>query len=304
MKLDLNLLKRALSINHPSKKEWPMLTFIINECYKIGGLDFEMDGYCNIFITKNTSNPEFFPCVIAHTDHVVSCDHKEVRIKNNKIWGRDKMTGKQTALGADDTNGICCAIQLLKEIPDLKVCFTTEEEVRFLGADYASDNIDFFYNVSYMIQADRHGNSDLITYTNGIYSASEYWLQEVSGLMAAFKYKEAYGLGTDVGVLSEQLQLSGVNISCGYYDEHKATEYTIISELQNCLNFMEAILKTVPIDKQYPIKIGYKAYNRYFDYEPEMEPNTKFDDYPRDYDYIPCDHCEEYDCMNCKKYPL
>ena len=132
----------------------------------------------------------------------------------------------------------------------------------------------------------------------------EYILLLNIGYRKYLEYKEAYGLGTDVGVLSEQLQLSGVNISCGYYDEHKVTEYTIIPELQNCLNFMEAILKTVPIDKQYTIKIDYKAYNRYFDYEPEMEPNAKFDDYPRDYDYIPCDHCEEYDCMNCKKYPL
>lgn len=300
MKLDLNLLKRALSINHPSKKEYPMLSFIINECYKIGGLDFEIDGYCNIFITKNTSNPDYFPCVVAHTDHVVSCDNKEVRIKNNKIWGKDKLTGKQTALGCDDTNGICCALQLLKEIPDIKVCFTTEEEVGFLGADYASDNVDFFYNVAYMIQADRHGNSDLITHTNGIYSASEGWLQEISGIMAEFGYSETWGLGTDIGVLAEKLEISGVNISCGYYEEHRATEYMIISELQNCLNFMEAILKTVPLDKQYTIKIDYKPYNSAYAWNNFA---SEFKDFPSD-DYCACDHCPTYDCMNCKMYPM
>lgn len=314
MKLDLNLLKRLLVINHPSKHEWEMLSAIINECYNIRGLHFEMDGYCNIFITKNTSNPDYYPCVVCHTDSVVSCDHKGLKIKNNRITGYDKMTKKQTALGADDTNGICCALQLLKVIPDLKVCFTTEEEIGFCGAEYASDNIDFFYNVSYMIQADRRGKADLITHTNGIHSASEIWLQEVSGLMAKFKYSEEYGIGTDVGVLSEKLQISGVNISCGYYNEHTVNETTVIPELQNCLNFMEAILKTVPLDKQYEIKVDYRPYSRYYNYYDMYEPkasspddamkhvDTSYD-FPRDDDYLACDHCHTYDCMNCKIYP-
>lgn len=314
MKLDLNLLKRLLLINHPSKHEWPMLSAIINECYKIGGLHFEMDGYCNIFITKNSTNPDYYPCVVAHTDQVTSCDHKKLKIKNNRITGYDSTTHKQIALGADDTNGICCALQLLKVIPDLKVCFTTEEEIGFLGAEYASDNIDFFYNVSYLIQADRHGKSDLITHTNGIDSASEVWLQEISGIMAKYHYQEEWGIGTDIGVLAEKLQLSAVNISCGYYSEHTVNETTVIPELQNCLNFMEEILKTVPLDKQYEIKIDYRPYSRYYydsfydSYEPRsktdlMDTNNRDYDFPRDDDYLACDHCHTYDCMNCKIYP-
>jgi len=295
MKLDVNLLKRLYAINHPSKHEWPMLSFIINECYKIGDLHFEQDGYCNIFITKNTSNPDFYPCVICHTDQVTSCDHKEVRIKDGRVYGKDKFTGKQVALGADDANGICCALQLLKVVPDLKVVFTTEEEVGFLGADYATSNIDFFYNVSYMIQADRRGNSDLITFTNGIYSASQAWLQEITGIMAEYGYKEEYGIGTDVGVLSEKLQLSGVNISCGYYKEHTNSESTVLTELEKCLNFMLAIITNVPLDKQYEIKVDYKAYNSYYD-------SYTFNDYPSD--DLACEHCKTYDCMNCKIYPM
>ena len=168
MKLDLNLLKRLLVIDHPSKQEWPMLSAIINECYKIGDLEFSMDSYSNIFITKNTTNPDYYPCVVAHTDCVKPHANKAVKIKNGKIFGKNPVNGKQIGLGMDDVNGICVALQLLKEIPDLKVCFTTEEEIGFLGADAAADNIDFFCDVSYFVQADRHGNSDLITYTNCI----------------------------------------------------------------------------------------------------------------------------------------
>ena len=309
MKLDLNLLKRLLVIDHPSKHEWPMLSAIINECYKIGNLYFEMDGYCNIFITKNTSNPDFYPCVVAHTDCVIPCEHKKIKMKGNKIVGIDGKTNKRTALGADDTNGICCALQLLKALPDLKVCFTTEEEIGFLGAEYAADNIDFFYNVSYMIQADRRGNKDLITHTNGIHSASEAWLQEVSGIMAKYHYSEQYGIGTDIGVLAEKLQISGVNISCGYSSEHTVNESINVADLQNCLNFMLEIIKTVPLDKQYEIKIEYKPYTRYYDeyykhYYDDYEPKALgYDDFPKDDEHLACEHCSTYDCMNCKIYP-
>lgn len=304
MKLDLNLLKRLLVIDHPSKHEWPMLSFIINECYKIGNLHFEMDGYCNIFITKNTTNPEFFPCVVSHIDCVIPNEHKEIKIKNNRITGKDKSTGKQIGLGADDVNGICCALQLLKVIPDLKVVFTTEEEVGFCGANYAAQNVDFFYNVSYMIQADRHGKSDLITHTNGIYSASEEWLKEATPIMAQYGYSEAWGIGTDIGVLAEELQVSGVNISCGYYNEHTNNETTVIPELQNCLDFMESLLKNIPFDKQYNIQIAYKAYNKYSNFNWDYDKkNTLVDDYPLDDEFLACKYCQSYDCMHCKIYP-
>ncbi len=302
MKLDLNLLKRLLVIDHPSKKEWPMISFIINECYKIGGLEFEVDHYSNIFITKNTTNPTYYPCVVAHMDCVLPHTNKQVKIKHGKIFGKNSVSGKQIGLGMDDANGICCAIQLLKEVSDLKVCFTTEEEIGFWGASEAAENIDFFCDVSYMIQADRRGSSDLITYTNGIHSASEDWLKEITGLMAKYSYSEEYGIGTDIGELASKLQLSGVNISCGYMKEHTNQEYTVIKDLENCLNFMLEILKTVPIDKQYEIKAEPYSYYYHPTSSTLKSKYSYYDDYPVDDSFVsPCANCMDFDCMNCTK---
>lgn len=299
MKLDLNLLKRLLVIDHPSRHEWPMLSFIINECYKIGNLEFELDGYANILVTKNTTDPEYYPTVVAHTDCVLANSNKETRIKDGKIFGRNKLTGKQIGLGADDANGICVALQLLKVIPDLKVCFMNEEEIGYNGSEFAADNINFFYNSSYLIQADRRGKSDLITYTNGIYSASEEWLQEATKVMAKYKYSEQYGIGTDIGILAEKLRLSGVNVSCGYQKEHTDKEYTVIADLQNCLNFMEELILTVPTDRQYLIDVKYKPYTYEFknDYLIPKDRNSS----PIEYDNWEywCNHCKDFDCMNC-----
>lgn len=289
MKLDLNLLKRLLVIDHPSKKEWPMLSAIINECYGIDNLEFEMDHYANIFIKKNTTNPDYYPCVVAHADCVIPHANKAVKFKKNKIIGINPVTGKQIGLGMDDTLGICCAIQMLRELPNLKVCFTTEEEIGFIGAEEASENIEFFCDVSYFIQADRRGGSDLITFTNGIYTASNDWLNNVTNLMVQYKYTEEFGIGTDIGVFAKKLQLSAVNVSCGYYREHTNSEYAIMPEFENCLNFIEAILKTVPTDKQYSITID----DMFVDYKDYKE-------YPvEDDDYLPCTKCVDFDCMNC-----
>lgn len=306
MKLDLALLKRLLVIDHPSKQEWSMLAFIINECYKIGNLEFDMDCYNNIFITKNTTNPDFYPCVIAHTDCVLPHKNKEVRIKDGNIYGRDGKTGKRIGLGMDDAVGVCMAIQLLRQVPDLKAVFTTEEEVGFLGAAEAAENIEFFFNVGYMIQADRHGNNDLITYTNGIHSANEQWLDKIAPITKKYQYKEEYGLGTDVGELAGTLGISGVNISCGYNKEHTDKEWMSIAGAQNCLDFMQEIIDTVPLDHQYTIDLQKAWYSYYGNHYRDKYDRGNYDmrdyaadDYPKDYE-LPCDHCKHgFDCINC-----
>ena len=318
MKIDIDLLKRLLTIDHPNKREWPMLTAIINECYKIDNITFEIDGYSNLIITRNTNNPLYYPLVVAHTDCVLEHENKSLKEVKGKIYGVDALSRKQIGLGADDTCGIVCAIQLLREIPDLKVIFTTEEECGFNGAEYVTENLSFFLDVSYMIQADRHGANDLIVYTNCIHSVSEEWLNEITPLMAEFKYSEEYGLGTDIGVMADILEISGVNISCGYYREHTEFEYIILDQLQNCLNFMEAIIKTVPLTKQYTINPDqyrfYGSYGRYGSYLNNNIANTNQKrsltdpyyvprDYPYDEDDDPCSHCTTYNCSSCEHLP-
>ena len=166
-----------------------------------------------------------------------------------------------------------------------------------------------------MIQADRRGNFDLITHTNGIYSAADTFLEEITGVMAKYGYSEAHGIGTDVGVLAERLQVSGVNVSCGYSKEHTDKEYTVIDDLQNCLNFIEEVIRTVPLDKQYEIHIDYKPYtyfntgtkklsngaswtNDYLNYGSDALGGPSEDEN----EFYWCNRCKDFDCMNCPHY--
>lgn len=308
MKLNIKLLKDLYMIDHPSGSEQQMITFILNYCKNIPNVVFELDHYNNLFITKNTNNPETYACLLAHTDQIkTSKGSYRIYESDGVLYGLHKLDGSRCGLGCDDSNGICVALQMLEELPDLKVIFTTEEELGAKGAIEACFNTDFLYNVRYFLQADRRGSSDLITHTNGIDVVTEEFLSDLKPLMKKYGYSENTGTYTDVGELVENARICGVNISCGYYSEHTAKEYCKISELENCLNFIYEILTTLNSDKQYHIEITSRYssnYNYYWDYEPS--PYKAENEYPSEFDDsnissdLPCDKCRDMDCMHCK----
>ena len=296
MKLNLNLLKRLYLIDHPSGNEGTMISFILNYCYKIPHLTFEIDDEKNLFITKNTTNPDSYACVVAHTDGVNEFyTNRELVLNENILSARYIPTKLQCGLNADDSNGICCALQLLEIFPNLKVLFTSQEEIGGTGATTACENYLFFTDVRYCIQADRRGKSDLIVHTNGIESADSKFVEDISDLMETYGYSENTGTFTDIGIIAEKLQISGVNISCGYYNEHFPTEVCNIDELQNCLNFMYSIVKKLDNNKYYTVPVQ-KKYS--FNNTSSISSNYSFGFSP-DED-MPCDKCINQDCMNCK----
>lgn len=301
MKVNLKLLKRLYLIDHESINEHDMISFILNYCYKIPHLIFAVDSERNIFITKNTTNPENYACIVAHMDTVHSfTTARELIIHDGVISAQYIKSGLPCGLNADDCNGILVALQLLETLPNLKVCFTTQEEIGGKGADVAADNIEFFLDVRYLIQADRRGKSDLITHTNGIDSASEEFVKDIKSLMEKYGYLEGIGTFTDIGILANKLLISGVNVSCGYYNEHTFKECCNINELNNCLNFIHDII--ISLDGQdtfYKIE-AQNSYEYIHDYSKYDYGNYSYDDSPKDDYSLPCDHCSNQDCMNCK----
>ena len=301
MKVNLKLLKRLYLIDHESTNEHDIISFILNYCYKIPHLTFAIDSERNLFITKNTTNPEIYACIVAHMDTVHSfTTARELIIRDGVISAQYIKSGLPCGLNADDCNGILVALQLLETLPNLKVCFTTQEEIGGKGADVAADNIEFFLDVRYLIQADRRGKSDLITHTNGINSASKEFVKDIESLMEKYGYLEGIGTFTDIGILADKLLISGVNISCGYYNEHTFKECCNINELNNCLNFIHDII--VSLDGQdtfYKIETQ-NPYGYTHDYSKYDYGNYAYDDFPKDDYSLPCDHCSNQDCMNCK----
>lgn len=292
MKLDLKLLKKIFLAERPPGKEQEAISLILNYCKNIQNLTYKLDSENNLFITKNTNNQKYVSCIIAHMDSIIT--HKGERlisIRNGEIRGFQKSDHTQCSLGADDGIGICIVLQLLNELEDIKVIFTTQEEIGGIGAYTACYNKDFFKNINFFIQADRRGNSDLITDTNGIKSGSIDFISDISDLSEKYGYKENMGTFTDVGIFSEEFKLSGVNISCGYRDEHQRVEYTIIQDAENCLNYIHDILVKLNNHNPYPIEI--------------IQPNWMYcgDTFYQEIEYH-CSRCRDFDCLSCKWYNM
>lgn len=287
-----------------------MINFLWNHLHMVPNLTFEMDHYGNLFITKNTTNPEYYPCVIAHMDCIKTwTGERSICEIDDVFYGQNIADGSSAGLSADDGAGIYAAIEILNVIPNLKICFTTEEEIGAIGAQQACYNTDFFYNVSYFLQADRRGSSDLIAHTNGIDVCSNEFLKIITKSMKKFGYKKNFGTFTDVGVLVEEFKISGCNISCGYQKEHTSKETLNLAHLKNCIEFMIELINTIPLDRQYDVKIDYSYPSYYRDFYGSAESWANDSDYPKEKDIShytfkeshPCDHCSTFDCMNCDK---
>lgn len=290
---DLILLKKLYLIERRFREEYKVISFILNYCHKElfnCNLKYEIDYYGNLFITKNTTNPKSYACVVAHMDCVQRYTMSRKITIGGDIISAVYADGNSAGLSADDSNGIWVALKLLKDIDNLKVVFTCEEESGGQGADAASENIDFFLDVMFLIQADRRGNSDLITHTNGFETASPKFVERIKPISDKYQYKSNIGTFTDIGILAGELEISGVNISCGYYNEHTDREYTNFLELQNCYEYIKEIITSLKDENEiYTITVPKQILH-----SPTYIPA------PIEYDYeIPCDTCTTWDCLRC-----
>ena len=204
----MELLKQLYGISSKSGMEERMKSFVL-DCVSDVELSVETDEIGNLFITKGEA--ELYPCIAAHLDEIHSPCEREVVIEGDKIFTVDRLWNR-VGCGADDKNGLWIIINLLHSEPVLKVALFVQEE---RAGDIAgcrgarACDLSFFSDVKFVLECDRKGSSDVVE------------------------------------LKMRGLQIPVSNISCGYYDAHKNSEYTLFPELQNCLSFVRGVLKSI-----------------------------------------------------------
>lgn len=196
----------------------------------------------NLYFVKGEA--ESYPCVVAHLDQVQTKHSPDFRVLelDGKLFGFSSKNARQEGLGADDKNGIWVALKCLEAFESIKVAFFREEEVGCCGSSDA--DMSFFKDVRFVLEADRRNAGDLITDICGAICSTEF-CEDISAIAEAHGYKETSGLMTDVETLSDNgLGVSAINFSCGYYNPHTDKEYTVVAELENCLDFAMSIIAT------------------------------------------------------------
>lgn len=244
----MELLKELYKTFSPSSKEQMMRMFITslvsNE--EVYGKLVVTEDKGNIYITKGES--PLYPTVVAHMDQVQSFELTDVIESNGMLFGINSEKKTFAGLGADDKNGIWIALKVLMTEPVLKIAFFKEEEIGCLGSNEA--DLNFFKDSCYILQPDRKGNSDIIFNAAGTILASANFKDKVSKIGEKYKYTSNTGMMTDVKTLVDRnVGVSCCNISCGYYNPHSTTEYTVFEDLNNAYSFIKDIIHTLGYTK-------------------------------------------------------
>lgn len=241
----MELLKQLYRINSYSGHEEEIKCFVLQQLADLP-LHIEEDDFGNVLITKGFA--EEYPCVVAHLDEVHQPSVRNLHEEHDVIYAVDE-NGEPVGIGADDKNGVWIVIRLLQQMKAIKaVLFVREEKATFESYRHGSDDIDlaFFDDVKYVLQCDRKGAGDWVTYCTKkeIRLCDDDFIPE--WIRRKYGYMPVEGGITDVVHLKQRgLLVPCCNISCGYYNAHKPEEYTNVAELQNSFDFVKTLVLTL-----------------------------------------------------------
>ena len=240
----MELLSQLYRIISKSGTEDRIKSFVL-DCLNVTDLTVEADQIGNLFITKGVA--EYYPCVAAHLDEIHAPCEREVVIDGDVIYTVDRLWNR-VGCGADDKNGIWVILNLLASEPTLKVAlFVQEERTGDIAGCRGARACDlaFFDNVKYILEIDRKGASDVVHIGKGetLLCDIDFIPEEI---LVKYGYEMVRGGKTDVVELKMRgIQIPVCNIGCGYYNAHKNSEYTVFSELKNCMDFVREIVRNI-----------------------------------------------------------
>lgn len=133
-------------------------------------------------------------------------------------------------IGGDDRCGVWIILDVMQRLLPAGICpailFCEDEETGGVGSKKFcnSDYIDEIAKLRYFIELDRMHDKDAVFYNDGNTDFHKY-IERVTG------YETAYGSFSDISNLCPTSGVSGVNLSCGYYEPHTLNEYVVTSEM-------------------------------------------------------------------------
>lgn len=259
---NLDLLKTLYTIHSPSGGEKKIKKFIRRWVRdNVPDAIIDNDNAGNVYITRGIADT--YPCVVAHCDQVQNIHDSDFEVleAGDILIGYSAKMHRQNGLGADDKNGIWVALNCLQRYEEIKVAFFVSEEIGCVGSGQA--DMSFFDDCRFVLQCDRRNAHDLITNVWGQMCSEEFLL--ASGY-EAFGYRVQHGAMTDVATLKDNgLQVSAVNISCAYYEPHTDCEFTVVSELYNCLHFVYNIIENCT--DVYPHELVIESKSKWHGYD-------------------------------------
>ena len=296
--MNIDKFKELLSVPSKTYQEEDMVEYICNELDSIEGVTYYRDDMMNIYATKgDLEEGEYYPMFIAHTDTVHTKIDKIV-VKEEKLirpdtfgksFGDDKVDclkaytedGSPTGIGGDDKCGIFICLELLKQLDKVKIGLFVSEETGCHGSSKCDEN--FLQDVGYITQYDAPGNHLISEICSGVRlfeRDSEFFIKSLDIITTCFGNEMLIQSHpyTDISQLKKKIDVSCINISCGYYNMHSNQEFISIDD----------VCRAIEVGKNMVNTLGYKKYE--YEYKPiiytkqtTMNSLVEFDDYEEIY---------------------
>lgn len=166
------------------------------------------------------------------TAHMDTVHHEPVREFYEYIEKGRTIISSPQGIGGDDRCGVYMILNILRTT-QLRpyILFCEDEEIggigsqKFCGTPFIND----LKEMNCLIELDRANANDLVYYDDVNVNFHD-WCSRITG------YTETWGSFSDISHLSPACGVSGVNISCGYYNAHTTDEYVVMEEMFESIN--------------------------------------------------------------------
>ena len=146
-----------------------------------------------------------------------------------------------SCLGADDRAGVYMVLEHYEELIDkYHIGIFCDEEI----GGYGSYELTELTDVSCFIGLDREGSMEVATYG--------YNNRELIDLFVSRGFKEMRGSFTDASVLAKLHNKPCVNLSVGYYNQHRDNEYVLFEDMEKTINHILSV--DLIFKEDYPIE--------------------------------------------------
>lgn len=267
--MNIEKFKELLSVPSKTYQEEDMVEYLCDELESIEGVTFYRDGMMNIYATKGTiGEGEYYPMFIAHTDTVHSKIDKivvkEEKLKRPNTFGKtfdDTLVdvlkaydenGNPTGIGGDDKCGIFICLELLKQLDKVKIGLFVSEETGCHGSSKCDES--FLQDVGYITQYDAPGNHLITEICSGVRlfeRDSEFFKKSLEVITETFGNEMLIQSHpyTDVSQLKKKIDVSCINISCGYYNMHTPQEFISIEDVKLAIEVGKNMVNVLGLNK-------------------------------------------------------
>lgn len=255
-RLNEKFIYELMQVPTASHHEYRMVTFIMIWA-KRNGIDYHMDDYGNIYLTKGElAEGEFYPCVTAHLDTVqtkqtlyakagakLDVKTRDGSTTHNNV-GKHEIYVDGFGIGGDDKAGVLLGLSMFNYVDKLKACFFLEEETGCQGSQHLDK--DWFKNVGYVIGYDSPDLNRAAYRCSGTTLMNKQFFED-NGLAELCK---KHGLDdfrsepfTDVVQIRQKTEIICMNFGTGYYLCHTDSEYCVIEDMDAALDMGVEIIE-------------------------------------------------------------